>query len=110
MDPTGHLFPAGGRVEPEQMIGREGDRAELVLRLREGLHTLIDGERRIGKTTVCHAACVELHERHDFEVIEVEAPKQATSTGFCQLVIDRCTRAEIDHLARAGARTARPTI
>ena len=106
----GELFPAGGRVEPEQMIGREGDLAEVVLRLHEGLHVLLTGDRRIGKTTVCNAACARLREEHGYLVVDLEAPKQSTATGVCQLLIDRCLRVDSDRHARAAAKVLKPML
>jgi energy-coupling factor transporter ATP-binding protein EcfA2 len=106
----GTLFPSGGRVEPQYMVDREGDVAELVFRVREGVHTLLDGPRRIGKSTVCNASAGQLREQDGSVVIWLEAPKQTTGTGFCQLLIDQCTRIDVSHLARQAGRAMRPTI
>lgn len=92
------------------MIDREGDVAELVFRLDEGVHSLLSGARRIGKSTVCNAAAVRLREQRGAVVIWLEAPKQATAVGFCQLLIDQCTRIDLSHLAREYGKTLRPTI
>jgi len=106
----GLLFPAGGRVAPAQMIGREGDVAELVERVRELAHVAISGPRRAGKTSVCAAACAQLHEHHDFLVLEVEAPEQSSAAGVCQLVIDRAARLDLQARARGFLKLAAPTI
>lgn len=92
------------------MVDREGEVAELVFRVREGVHTLLDGQRRIGKSTVCNAASVRLREQHACVVISLEAPKQTNATGFCQLLIDQCTRIDVSHLARQTSKVVRPTI
>jgi len=42
----GKLFPAGGPVPPELMIGRDGERADLERRLREGISTMLAGPRQ----------------------------------------------------------------
>ena len=56
-DRIGRLFPAGGPVPADLVIGRTGDIEEIVRRSREAIHTMLTGPRRIGKTTVCAAAC-----------------------------------------------------
>jgi hypothetical protein len=61
-DRIGHLFPAGGPVPPELVIGRDGDIDEVHRRVTEGIHTMLTGERRIGKTTVCNAVCERLRQ------------------------------------------------
>jgi hypothetical protein len=106
----GLLFPVGGRVAPEQMIGREGDVAELVERLDEAMHATMSGRRRIGKTTVCHAACARLREQHGFLVVELEAPEQSTAAGFCQLLIDCSGRVDRARAVRRFGRTVRPFV
>lgn len=49
----GYLFPTGGPVPRELIIGRTGEIDEIHRRVEERIHTLLRGERRIGKTTVC---------------------------------------------------------
>ena len=92
------------------MISREGDVEELVFRTREGIHTLLDGGRRIGKSTVCNASAMRLREQDDTGVVWLETPKQTTATGFCQLLIDQCTRIDLSHFAHEAGKVFRPTI
>jgi len=106
----GHLFPAGGRVAPEQMVGRQGDVADLVERLRELAHVVVSGPRRTGKTSVCGAACAALREDHGFLAIEVEAPEQSSAEGVCQLIIDRTARLDLERIAQGLLEAAMPTI
>ncbi len=106
----GFLFPVGGRVAPEQMIGREGDVAELVDRLREGMHTTMSGRRRIGKTTVCNAACARLRDQDGCPVVQLETPEQSTAAGFCQLVIDCSSRVDRARPIRRLGRAVRPFV
>ena len=106
----GHLFPAGGRVAPDQMIGREGDVADLVGRLREFTHLVLSGPRRAGKTSVCGAACAALRDDHDFLVIEVEVPEQSSAEGVCQLVIDRAARLDLERISQGLLKAAVPAI
>lgn len=106
----GHLFPAGGRVAPEQMVGREGDVADLVGRLRELAHVVLSGPRRAGKTSVCGAACAALRDDYGFLAIEVEAPAQSSAEGVCQLIIDRTARLDLERMAQGLLRMAVPTV
>ena len=85
----GRVFPAGGPVEPPFIIGREGDIAEVCARARNGLHTMIAGARRIGKTTVANAACARLRDG-DHLVVDIEVPERSTPEDLCQFVIERC--------------------
>lgn len=88
--PLGRLFPSGGPVDPDVMIGRRVDVDDLVAMLDEGVHALVAGDRRIGKTTVCRAACAALREERGMRVISVEVPERSTSVDLCQLIIARC--------------------
>lgn len=105
----GYLFPAGGPVPAELILGREGAIAELSRRIDERIHTLLTGERRIGKTTVCNAVCGMLAEEGS-TVVQVEVPESADAESLLQLVIDR-TR-DRSALAQAGRlfKAAEPLI
>jgi hypothetical protein len=92
------------------MVGREGDVADLVQRLRELTHVVLSGPRRAGKTSVCGATCAALRRDHDFMVIEVEAPEQSSAAGVCQLLIDRAARLDLERIAKGLLRTAVPTV
>jgi hypothetical protein len=105
----GFLFPTGGGVAPERMIAREGDVADLVARLRERMHCLLTGARRIGKTTVCNAAASRLRDS-GFTVLELEAPEDSTAAGFCDHMIERFTLASLKDEARHAARVTRPIV
>lgn len=54
------LLPAGGPVPVELMVGRDLERQDLVVRVDEGQSVMLVGPRRIGKTTLCDAACGDL--------------------------------------------------
>jgi hypothetical protein len=110
MSELGLLFPVGGRVEPVQMVGRVGDVQDVVELLFEHVHVTLSGARRIGKTTVCNAACERLRDEHQFIVLEVEAPEQSTAAGFCELIAARYARASLTEVARRGVRVARPIL
>lgn len=110
LEALGHLFPAGGRVAPEQMIGREGDVADLVERLREFSHLVLSGPRRAGKTSVCGAACAALRDDHNFLVMEVEVPEQSSAEGVCQLMIDRAARLDLKRISQGLLKAAVPAV
>ncbi len=106
----GELFPVGGRLAPAQMIGREGDVADLVQRLLEHEHVVLSGTRRIGKTSVCGAACEVLESKHDFIVIDFEAPEQSSAEGVCQLLIDRTARLDLQRIAQGLLKGSAPFV
>lgn len=105
----GRLFTAGGPVPPDLVIGREAEIDEIARRLGEGIHTLVSGPRRIGKTTVCDAVCDRL-ERQDSVVVQIEVPERPDAAALLQLVIDRCNRISLAAAGRAMWRAARPWI
>lgn len=101
MKQIGSLFPLGGPVPPDLVIGREGVIADVEQRMREGLSTMLVGPRRIGKTTVCEAVCANL--ANDHIVVRVEVPERAEPRELLQLIIDRCaTLSLIDDVKRAA--------
>jgi hypothetical protein len=108
-EPIGLLFPLGGPVPHDLIIGRRGEIEEIGGRLREGMSTMLAGERRIGKTTVCAAVCEEL-KRAGALVIEVDVPERPDSRALLQLIIDACSRVSRTHAGRTALRFARPTI
>jgi hypothetical protein len=91
------------------VIGREGDIAEVERRLREGIHTLVTGPRRVGKTTVCNAVC-ERARRDDAVVIAIEVPERPDAAALLQLLIDRCNTISVAAAARAAWRGVRPLV
>lgn len=108
-DRIGRLFPAGGPVPPDLVIGRAGDIEEIVRRSREAIHTMLTGPRRIGKTTVCSAVCERLAQE-DVVVVEVEVPERTDAKDLLQLVVDRCNRISRTAAMRGLLRVARPLI
>lgn len=104
----GALFPLSGPVPPELVIGREGDIEELTRRMRERLHTMLTGPRRIGKSTVCGAACDAL--RKEMVVIEIDVPERPDSRALLQAIINACSRISIEHRARRLIRAATPLV
>jgi AAA+ ATPase superfamily predicted ATPase len=106
----GELFPVGGRLAPAQMIGRAGDVADLVRRMSERQHVVLTGARRIGKTSVCGAACEVLQRDHDFIVVDFEAPEQSSAEGVCQLLIDRTARLDLQRIAQGLLKGAVPFV
>lgn len=105
----GELFPLGGPVPSELIIGRKGEIAEIERRLREGVHTMLVGPRRIGKTTVCAAVCERLR-ADGMAVIDVEVPERPDATSMLQAVIDRCNAVSVAATRRRAFRTLRPLV
>lgn len=105
----GRLFPLGGPVPPDLIIGRAGELDELERRVREELHTILIGPRRIGKTTVCEAVC-DRARRSESAVVTIEVPERPDSRALLQLMIDRCSRLSHEARGRRAARIARPLI
>ncbi len=108
-EPIGTLFPLGGPVPPDLIIGRRGEIDEITGRLQEGMSTMLAGERRIGKTTVCAAVCERLKSEGAL-VIEVDVPERPDSRALLQLIIDACSRISLAQAGLAALRFARPTI
>ncbi len=110
-EPIGTLFPLGGPVPPDLIIGRRGEIDEIGGRLREGMSTMLAGARRIGKTTVCAAVCEQL-ESEGALVIEVDVPERpdSDSRALLQLLIDACSQISLARRGRSALRLARPAI
>jgi nucleoside-triphosphatase THEP1 len=106
-EPIGTLFPLGGPVPPDLIIGRRGEIDEIGDRLREGMSTMLAGARRIGKTTVCAAVCEQLGSEGTL-VIEVDVPERGDSRALLQLIIDACSRISLARRGRSALRVARP--
>ncbi len=96
-------------MPPEFVIGRTGDIDELERRLREAIHTMLTGDRRIGKTTVCDAACDRV-QRAGMVVVEAEVPERPDATALLRLIVDRCSRISLATRERRALRVARPLI
>lgn len=105
----GWLFPVGGPVPPDLVIGRSGDIDEIERRLHEGIHTMLAGDRRIGKTTVCDAACARLRAA-GAEVIAVEVPERPDASALLQQIVDQCTRVSLVASGRRVAKVVRPLV
>jgi hypothetical protein len=108
-EPIGTLFPLGGPVAPDLIVGRRGEIEEIGGRLREGMSTMLAGARRIGKTTVCAAVCEQLGSEGAL-VIEVDVPERGDSRALLQLIIDACSRISLARRSRSALRAARPAI
>jgi AAA+ ATPase superfamily predicted ATPase len=108
-DRIGRLFPAGGPVPADLVIGRTGDIEEIVRRSREAIHTMLTGPRRIGKTTVCAAVCEQLRQDGTV-VVDIEVPERTDAKDLLQLVVDRCNRISRSAATRGLLRVALPLI
>jgi len=70
---------------------------------------MLTGDRRIGKTTVCDAACDQV-QRDGMVVVEIEVPERPDASALLQLVVDRCSRISLAATGRRMLRAARPLI
>ena len=86
------LFPVGGPVPADLMIGREDEVARLVRQVSQGVSTMVTGPRRIGKTTVCDEVCRQLAEDHGALVVKVDVPERVggDATALLQEIVDGC--------------------
>ena len=105
----GPLFPLGGPVPPDLIIGRRGEIEEIGRRLGEGMSTMLVGPRRIGKTTVCAAACEALKETGAL-VVEIDVPERPDSQALLQSIIDACSRISLQARGKDVLHIARPMI
>jgi hypothetical protein len=108
----GRVFPAGKPVPGELVIGRRGEIASLRRLLEEQISTLVSGERRIGKTTLCDAAAAELHEAEGVLIVKIEVPARDNGLSFelLQLIVDKCGTAAQSVTKRKLLRATRPVI
>ena len=107
--PIGRLFPLGGPVPRNLIIGRQGDLDELAQRMREGMSTMLAAPRRIGKTTVCAAVCSDLRDDSAL-VVEVDVPERPDSRALLQLIVDACSRISLAERGRRVFGVAQPLI
>jgi uncharacterized protein len=108
-EPIARLFPVGGPVPRDLIIGRRGDIDELTRRMREGMSTMLAAPRRIGKTTVCSAVCEDLKEEGTL-VVEVDVPERPDSRTLLQLIVNACSRISLEERGRRAFAVARPLI
>jgi ABC-type Mn2+/Zn2+ transport system ATPase subunit len=109
LPPIGPLFPLGGPVPEDLIIGRAGEIDDVARRLREGLSTLLVGPRRIGKTTVCEAVCRMLAEQGVL-VIKVDVPERDDCGPLLQQIVDGCASLTVEATAKSLLRLLRPTV
>lgn len=111
-EPLGRVFPAGGPVPPDLVIGRRSEIASLHLRLKERISTLVSGGRRIGKTTLCDAACFKAESEDGTLTVRVEVPerKDGVSLSLLRAVIDACEQAGHSGERRRLVRAAKPLL
>lgn len=98
------LFPTDKPITPERMIGRTLAATALAQRLENGLHTVVPGSRRTGKTSICEAALQRVNANDAFycTVIDLELVDSA------MVLARRVLQAVLAHSARhhAVAQTA----
>lgn len=104
------LFPAGGPIAPDLVIGRAGDIDTLTHMAREGVSTALAGPRRSGKTTVGDAVCTALVD--DMMVLErVEVPEHRDGAKeLLRGIVAACEKVTLRDEAKKLARALRPTL
>lgn len=102
------LFPLGGSVPPELVIGRTGEIEDISGRLRNGLGTLLSGERRIGKTTVCDSVCAVLRDEGAL-VLRVDVPERTESSQLLEEIARACANPKAAAAKNVG-RVLRPFV
>lgn len=88
------------------IVGRSAEIAAVTDQLREGVGTLLDGPRRIGKTTVCGEVC-RILAGDGFFVVKIDVPERPDSGALLSAILDAC------HKPVSGARALkalRPSI
>ena len=83
--PSRDLFPTDDPLIPGDLIGRAADVDDLVRNLSNGLHRIVTGARRTGKTSVCGDALARLRAGGAYTV-EVDLWGVSTLAGFAHLV------------------------
>ncbi len=111
-EPVGQIFPAGGPVPPELVIGRRNEIESLLIHLRERVSVLVTGERRVGKTTLCDAACFEAELNDGALIVKVEVPERpgGTTADLLQAIGQACEHAGHSGERRKLFRAARPLL
>lgn len=104
------LFPAGGPVAPELVIGRAAEIDQISHMIRQGVSTAIAGPRRVGKTTVGDAVCAAL--AAEMVVLErLEVPEhRMDASDLLRAIVRACERvSKRDEITKAG-RALRPAL
>ena len=68
-------------VEGDRFFDRESDLAALAERVRDGTHTLVTAQRRMGKTSLVRELLRRLKEKGKFETVFVDVEGASTSTA-----------------------------
>jgi len=86
---TRGLFPLGGPVAKEDLVGREDFIISLVNRLSEGQSVMLAGPRRIGKTSLAHEVLRRLKEKGAYTAA-VDFFRFSGKRDFATSLIDAC--------------------
>lgn len=86
---TRGLFPLGGPVAKEDLVGREDFIVSLVNRLSEGQNVMLAGPRRIGKTSLAHEVLRRLKDKGAYTAT-VDFFRFSGKRDFATGLIDAC--------------------
>lgn len=102
------LFPTDGPVSADRLIGRADDVDELANSLDNGIHRVLAGPRRTGKTSVALAALAELRHR-DVYTVSLDLFRLAGPADLAEALVAGLleNRPAARRLAGAAVRTGR---
>lgn len=104
------VFPAGGPVDPELMVGREAEIRELRQMVAEGISVVLSGPRRIGKTTLGDAVSAAASEQM-LVIPRIEIPEaRADATEILTAIVEGCRHHMTKDEAGRTARALKPTF
>jgi hypothetical protein len=108
------LFPTDDPIPAHRMIGRGEDVEELVRSLGNGVHRIITGPRRTGKTSVGHAALGRLREAGLYvvavDLFEVSDAAELAEALVAGTVANRPAVYKALHKLRRAGELARKTV
>ncbi len=79
--PTEQLFPTEGIVLEARQIGRGGEIERLERRIADNRVSRLIDERRVGKSSVVHAALDRLRDQHGWVAVTVDLTRDAAGAG-----------------------------
>jgi hypothetical protein len=104
------LFPTDGPLPADRMIGRDGDVSELARVLGNGVHRILAGPRRTGKTSVCRAALSRLRRRRlyvvELDLFRIPNRAELAEAIVVQTIANRPVVRQAVARARRGGRAA----
>jgi hypothetical protein len=98
---TEDLFPLGGPMPAQQLVGRSVCVSTLATRLANGAHTAVPGNRKAGKTSACRAAMARAAATPKLLPIAVDLYEVEDEDGFLNAIHDATVSAVAGRAAPA---------